>query len=609
MKELLRLLGYARRYWPHLLGSVVLMAAAGAAQGMMALLIKPIFDRVLNPHPAPGPSPLLAHPIFGRQLYLEQVVPLHDRTIWTLVAVAILGVFLVKGICDYIGNYLISYAGFSSITDLRDAIFEKVLRHGAAFFEAHSTGRLMSSIMNDVDKVQLATSQMLADFLRQLFSATAFGIVVMSSDWKLAAVSLTVLPFVMYPTRQIGRRIRRTSRRTQERQAELSQILQETLSGHMVVKAFGAEAYESRRFREASRKLLKTNLRYVLQQALASPVIEIFGALTIVGLLTYAVTRIKTGTLTPGDFTSFVTALLLLYEPVKRLVGIHNIFEQALGASQKVFEYLDHREDIAQRPGAPKLTAFTRAIQFENVAFRYPGEPNGFQIQGLDLEVKAGEVVALVGPSGAGKTTVANLLPRFYDVIGGAVRVDGRDVRELDLASLRSQIGVVSQDTFLFNDTVANNIAYGRPGVPQAAIQSAAETALAHEFIVRLPEGYGTVIGDRGMRLSGGQRQRLAIARALLKNAPILILDEATSHLDTESEMLVQRALANLMEHRTVIVIAHRLSTIRRADKIVVLEKGRVREIGTHEELMSQGGIYQRLHELQFVDAGTVVDL
>jgi subfamily B ATP-binding cassette protein MsbA len=609
MTELLRLLAYARRYWASLAASVVLMAAAGGSTAMMALLIGPIFDRVLNASAANTPVKLYTDPIFHHDFYLSNFVPSSIHNVWTMVAFAILAVFLVKGVCDYFGNYLVNKVGFSAVTNLRDEVFDKVLKQGAEFFEAHSTGRLMSSIMNDIDKVQLATSHILADLLRQTFTAVSLLLVVMTKDWRLALASLTVLPFVAVPTTRIGRRIRRTSRRTQDRQAELNQILQETLSGHMVVKAFGAETYESRRFREASHKLLQTNLRYVAQQALSSPLIEMFGAITIVCLLTYARIQIKAGTLTAGDFTSFVFALLMLYEPVKRLVGIHNIFEQALGASQKVFEHLDHIEEIVEKPGAPKLDKFERGIVFTNVSFRYPGTPNGFQIQDLDLEVKAGEVVALVGPSGAGKTTIANLAPRFYDVVAGAIKVDGHDVRDLNLAGLRSLIGIVAQDTFLFNDTVANNIAYARPGASMDDVRRAAETALAHEFIMQMPEGYETIIGDRGLKLSGGQRQRIAIARALLKNAPLLILDEATSHLDTESEMLVQKALANLMEHRTVIVIAHRLSTIRRADKIVVLDKGRVREVGTHEELINRGGIYQRLHDLQFEDAGTVVDL
>lgn len=605
MRELYRVLRYAKPYLPALLVSVVLMAIVGAAQGLLIELIRLVFDRGLQTDSSDAPALLFSIPFTQTHVYLNQLIPFTHR-IWTMVALAILLCFFAKGICDYLGNFLVNWVGISAIVDLRQEVFDKVLRQDSQFFEKQSTGRIMSSIMNDIGRLQESVSTMLADWLRQMFTAVFLLIVMIGMDAKLSLISLMVLPVVAYLTVKLGRKIRKTTRHAQDMAAGLSEILQETITGHQVVKSFGAEDVESLRFNVAAQKFKSGTLRYVAEQALPSPIIEFFGAASVVGLLTLARLQVKTAAMTPGKFSAFVIALVMLYEPIKRLTGIHNIFQSGIGAAMRVFEYLDRHEGVLDKPNAARLTRFDRSIRFEQVRFVYPTAPERWVLDGITLEVKAGEVVAIVGTSGAGKSTLVNLVPRFYDVSGGAVKIDGKDVRELRLNSLREKISIVAQDTFLFNGSIFENIAYGRPGAREEEVFEAARSAFADEFIATLPQGYQTCIGERGLRLSGGQRQRIAIARALLKDAPILILDEATSQLDTESERLVQQALTVLMKRRTVLVIAHRLSTISKADRIVVLDHGCVAEIGNHSQLLAQRGVYYRLHELQYSHSNVI---
>lgn len=608
MKQLLRLLQYARSYVPALLASVVFMAVVGLSQGLVVKLIPLVFQRVLDTNAPDTPAELFSLPHTHFVIYLNDFFPPSVHNIWTMVALSIMACFLAKGVCDYLGNYIISWVGLSAIMDLRLEVFNRVLHQDARFFEAQTTGQIMSSIMNDIDRIQVSISTMLADWLRQMFTALFLLLAMISINWKLSLICLLVFPAVALLTVRLGKRIRSTTRYAQDMTASLNEILQESITGHQVVKSFGAEDFEAKRFRLASQRWKSGNLKYIAHQALASPIIEMFGALTILLLLYMGREQVKTAAMTSETFTGFVLALVMLYEPIKRLTNIHNIFQQGAGAAQTVFGYLDTQPDVIDAPHAKDLARLDNAISFRDVNFAYPSALGRPVLDGINLEIKAGEIVALVGQSGAGKTTLVNLVPRFYDVTAGSIRIDGEDLRNFTLSSLRENISVVSQETFLFNDTVFDNIAYGRPDAREEEVLSAAKTALAHEFISRLENGYRTVIGERGAKLSGGQRQRLAIARALLKNAPILILDEATSHLDSESERLVQDALTELMKKRTVLVIAHRLSTVRSASKIAVLDKGRVAEIGTHENLLATRGLYRRLYELQFADSKALAE-
>jgi ATP-binding cassette, subfamily B, bacterial MsbA len=531
---------------------------------------------------------------------LDEIFFQKDLTKLKFLPVVIVVLFGLKGLFSYGQSFLMASVGQRVIADLREKIYNHIQSLSLSFFTRNPTGVLMARITNDVAAVQGAVSDALSGLLRDSFTIVGLVGVVFYHNWKLAILAMIVFPLAIYPVVRLGQKLRAYSHRTQSTIGDLTSILLETISGTRIVKAFGMEDYERQRFARENRKLLGILLKSVRVQAINHPLMETLGGLGIAGIVYYGGYNVIQGAATPGTFFSFLAALLMLYEPAKRLSNLNNSVQQGLAAASRIFEVLDTRAEIADPPGARALPPIVEGIVYQDVSFKYE---NDWVLRNINLKIHVGEMIAIVGASGGGKTTLVNLLPRFYDVTSGKILIDGADIRDVTVGSLREQIGIVTQQTILFNDSVRNNIAYGKIGEPFPEIVKAAEAAFAHNFITNLPRQYDTGIGEQGVKLSGGERQRISIARALLKNAPILILDEATSSLDSESEIEVQKALERLMQNRTTLVIAHRLSTIRKADRIVVISNGTVVEEGTHEELLEREGEYKKLYLLQFIDS------
>jgi subfamily B ATP-binding cassette protein MsbA len=629
MKVLRRLYRSLARYklWAVVaFGSMIVFAGTQTA---MVALSQPLFDVVLTAPDTHEPPPThISREQAGRDralnIILERDRPENQRgwiarTVgggiqrianwWTakpradkvrMVLWSLFILFVIRSVTSFFSEYAFQKVGLSTVRDLRDQLYERLIHQSHRFFSERSTGEMVSRIVSDADAIQAAVSTRMGDLFQE--SITLIGLVayVFISNTELALLSFIVAPALVYPVVHFGKRLRQTTHRSQERMADMATLLEETIRGVRIVKAFTMEQFEIKRFREATRRHLSSNLKAQKIQALTSPVMELVSGLCLLALIMYAHRRIAVShTLTLGQFLSFLFALAATYQPIKKLNKVNLSLNTALSAAERVFRMLDIDNEVKEKAGAETLKTVGSGIRYEDVSFSYEAEP---VLKGVSIDVEPGELVALVGGSGAGKSTFVNLLPRFYDVNDGRITVDGRDIRDVKLESLRSLMGFVTQEVVLFNDTVRNNIAYGRTDLDEQRVIDAARAANAHEFISMLPNGYDTMIGESGVLLSGGQRQRLAIARALFKDPPILILDEATSALDTESERLVQQALNNLMQGRTTLVIAHRLSTIRSADKIVVLDKGQIAEVGPHEELLAHRGIYRKLYDLQFVD-------
>jgi ATP-binding cassette, subfamily B, bacterial MsbA len=571
-----RLIQLIKPYWVRLLAAMFCMLVVAGITSLMAFMVKPVLDDIF----------------FQKKISTLSLLPPF-----------IILLYIVKGFFAYGQSYLMSFVGEKVVANLREGLYAHLQKLSLSYFDRTATGLLMSRIINDVNLIQGAVSNSVTGFLKDSFTIVGLIGVIFYRDWRLAILAMLVLPIAVLPIVKFGKKLRKISTQSQKTMAEISIHLHETLSGNRIIKAFGTEDYEIKRFRDRVRKFFQLTMKDVSIKSMSSPIMEFLGGIGIAAIIWYGGYNVIKGQSTPGTFFSFLTALLMLYEPIKHLSGVNNTIQQGMAAAVRVFEILDLKEEIQDPKGAQVITGIRQGIVFMKVSFGYG---NDWVLRDINLEVKAGEIVAIVGTSGGGKTTLVNLIPRFYEASEGEILIDGRPIKEITLASLRRQIGMVSQQTILFNDTVRNNIAYGSPDKTEEDIIRAAQAAYANDFIQRLPEKMETLIGEQGVRLSGGERQRISIARALLKDAPILILDEATSSLDSDSEAEVQRALENLMKGRTTFIIAHRFSTIRNVDRILVLSQGRIVEEGDHDRLMELDGEYKRLYEIQFRENGVI---
>jgi len=572
MENYKRLLRYIKPYWKRLAIAMACMAGVAAMTGASALVVKNVLDDIF---------------IKKNDLMLA-VIPF-----------AIVSIFALKGAFFYAQGYLMAYIGQSTIREIRDELYAHLHKQSLSFFYKNPTGTLMSRITYDVSLINESVSNAFSSLLRDSFSIIALIGVVFYRDWGLAIMAVVVYPLALYPIIRFGKKLRRYGTESQETMGYINSFLHETIAGARIVKAFGMEKYEAGRFARENKKFFDIFMKVHRVRVLSPPIMELLASFGIAAIVWYGGFKVIDDRMTTGEFFSFLTALIMLYQPVKKLSSVNNTIQESLAAADRIFELLDTKPEITDRENAVSIDAFRNEIELRKISFRYESDN---VIKGLSLLVKKGERIAIVGSSGAGKSTLLNLIPRFYDVTGGEILIDNHDIRDLTIESLRALTGIVTQETVLFNDTVASNISYGRGDMPEEKIISAAKAAYAHDFILELPQGYQTQIGEQGTRLSGGQRQRISIARAILKNAPILILDEATSALDTESEKIVQGALNNLMKSRTTLVIAHRLSTVMDADRIAVMDKGRIVEIGSHPELIEKGGIYKRLCDMQLME-------